>query len=626
MAGLIGKPKTISNTENKLGALNIQQSSQGVPVPIVFGTTRISHNLLWYGDFTAHPHTTTQSGGKGGGGGGSSNTSFTYTVSGILGLCEGPVQNFPVIGQVWSGKTLTDATALGLEEFDGADDQTAWTYLNASHANEALNYRGQCYVAAANFDLKDSNSLPNLSFEVTGFGEQGGGDENPAFVLTGLLTEINFGAGWPEAQISDWTAFSTYCAEANIAISPAYTAQTAMAETLTKLAQIANTAPVWSEGELKMIPYADETVGAFVPDLTVQYDLTYDDFIASGEAPIKVTRKRQADAYNSVQIECLDRGNQYNSKVVEAKDQSSIDTYGLRPMPVISAHEICDPAVAKTVAQTILQRALYVRNTYEFTLGWRYSRLEPMDIVSLTDPLLALDQFPVRITAIEEDEGGLLSVTAEELNIGTSTPGAYAVQATLAGNAPTAAVSVDPGDANPPVIFQPPLATEPQIWLGSSGGANWGGAQVWVSTDNSSFSQAGTIGPARHGVLTANFPVGTDPDTLNTLSVDLTTSSGVIEAASESAADALSTLTYIGPSSTVELIAYSDATLTAPHEYDLDGYIRRAQSGSTAVAHAANAPFMRIDGAVLKYIIPTSLYGTTIYVKLLSFNKTGGGL
>ena len=71
----LGK-KTISNTENKIGALNVQQSSQGVPIPIVFGKTRIAPNLLWYNDFTAVPHTTEQSGGKGGG---TTQQNTTYT-------------------------------------------------------------------------------------------------------------------------------------------------------------------------------------------------------------------------------------------------------------------------------------------------------------------------------------------------------------------------------------------------------------------------------------------------------------------------------------------------------------------------------------------------------------------
>jgi hypothetical protein len=63
----------------------------------------------------------------------------------------------------------------------------------------------------------------------------------------------------------------------------------------------------------------------------------------------------------------------------------------------------------------MLQRRLYVRNTYKFKLGIRYALLEPMDIVLITDGTLGLITAPVRITQIEEDDNGELTVTAEEI-------------------------------------------------------------------------------------------------------------------------------------------------------------------------------------------------------------------
>jgi hypothetical protein len=63
----------------------------------------------------------------------------------------------------------------------------------------------------------------------------------------------------------------------------------------------------------------------------------------------------------------------------------------------------------------VLQRTAYVRNTYKFKLGWRYSLLEPMDIVLLTDTALGLAGAAVRITQIDEDDNGELTVSAEEI-------------------------------------------------------------------------------------------------------------------------------------------------------------------------------------------------------------------
>ncbi|MGQ0516360.1 phage tail protein, partial [Bacillus sp. D-CC] len=104
-----------------------------------------------------------------------------------------------------------------------------------------------------------------------------------------------------------------------------------------------------------------------------------------------------------------------------------------------------------------------VRNEYEFDLGWKFCRLEPMDIVTLTDSALGLNRFPVRITRIEEDQEGRLAVTAEELAVGSRSAIEYDLQASngyQGGNE-------EPGNVNAPIIFEPPLDLSDgkvQVW------------------------------------------------------------------------------------------------------------------------------------------------------------------
>ena len=106
--------------------------------------------------------------------------------------------------------------------------------------------------------------------------------------------------------------------------------------------------------------------------------------------------------------------------------RAQIELYGPRVGTTIQAHEICDEInVGPIVAQTILQRQLYVRAHYAFKLSWEYCLLDPMDVVTISDANLGLSDCPVRIVAIEEDDKGLLAVTAEELTVGVSTPVLY---------------------------------------------------------------------------------------------------------------------------------------------------------------------------------------------------------
>src|SRR5208337_2581888 len=116
------------------------------------------------------------------------------------------------------------------------------------------------------------------------------------------------------------------------------------------------------------------------------------------------------------------RANQYSATPVEARDQGQIEIFGPRVGTVIQGHEICDELrIGPLVAQTILQRELYVRAKFTFKLSWEYCLLDPMDVVTLTDANLGLSNYPVRIITIEEDAKGLMSVTAEELVSGVST-------------------------------------------------------------------------------------------------------------------------------------------------------------------------------------------------------------
>ena len=83
----------------------------------------------------------------------------------------------------------------------------------------------------------------------------------------------------------------------------------------------------------------------------------------------------------------------------------------------------------------------------------------------------------------------------------------------------------DPGDVNPPVLFEPPAALtggDLELWVATSGGTNWGGANVWTSEDGSSYSRIGTVTvPSRHGLLSADLAEGSPLDVVNGLSVDL---------------------------------------------------------------------------------------------------------
>lgn len=567
--------------------LQLQTSTNALPIPIIYGVNIVAPNIIWNGDFIAIAQYSQSSGGKGGGGS-PQVTGYTYETAIIMVLCEGPIN---AIGTIWKGQsTYTLATVnppastlllimrtdslkpASMSAFTGTTPQSVWGYLASAHAAQAINYPGLAYLASPAYDLGSSGALDVTNIEVYGVLSSTGisvaKDANPALVIQDFLTNAQYGVGFPAASIdattllgaSGGSSFQVYCEATGIAISPALTNQETANSILTRWLQLTNTAAVWSGGKLKFIPYGDSSVSLALPeggvsvtfnsDLTPLYDLTDDDFVASdGEDPVQVTRTDPYAAYNLQPVEILARDNSYAPTPIIAFDQNAIDSYGLRIASTITAHEICEGTIGQVIAQLILQRGLYIRNTYNFKLSWEYCLLEPMDLVTLSDAGLGLSRTSIRIIEIEEDEDGLLSVTAEEFPGGIATAVAYPVQTSSGAGINR---NVAPASVNPPLIFEPPAALtsggEAEVWIGLSGGVNgssdpnWGGATIWISRDDTSYTAIGMVmSVARQGTLAASLPasagqsVNVPPfdtiDVTDTLTVNMGESAGELNSA-----------------------------------------------------------------------------------------------
>src|SRR5271163_594890 len=129
MAFLFGSSAKTAQAQQQpaVSGLQIQTSSLGKAVPLVYGATRIAGNLIWYGDFAAIPHQAAPpSSGKGGvsGGGGKGgsggSTTYTYQTGLAVGLCEGPIAG---VATVYANKQVTTPAALGFSVFGGGYPQ-----------------------------------------------------------------------------------------------------------------------------------------------------------------------------------------------------------------------------------------------------------------------------------------------------------------------------------------------------------------------------------------------------------------------------------------------------------------------------------------------------------------------
>lgn len=515
-------------------------------------------------------------------------------------------------------------TKIGMTLGKGTYPQSIWSYLTTNHPAQAIPYSGIAVGYATTYELGASPAMPNTSFEV----DSGMGysttvrDVNPADFIPDYLCNPYYGAYFPSDMLGDMSNYGDYCIASGLLLSPEYTEQAPAAETMARVAAVTNSDWTLSDGKLKLVPYADKAVTGngktWTPNLTAQYDLGPDDFVSSGGDPIIIKRKDPTERYNYVRVKYRSREIQYNDDVAEGKDEAEIGRNGLRPAPQeTEVPEVKVRATAKAIADLLVQRTVNVCNTYEFTLKKNKCGLEPMDLVSLTHPDYFLSQALVRLIVIDEQEDGTLRCEAEEVPIGTASSIAYPTETPL-GYA--ANYNVAPGNTNQPSIFELPSdVTGYQLAIGVAAfgsGTNWGGCEVWASYDGTTYQQIGEVrGGSRYGQITT--VVGS--------TVGVSISTGQLLSGSASDLNARATLCYIG-GSVPEYFAYQTAALTGTLAYTLSTLSRGLYASRADSAHTIADTFVRVDDSVaMSGPLDTNLVGKTISIKLLSFNKYGGG-
>ena len=639
-----------STGETRYNTLQLQDSSYGSPLPLVYGKSRVAGTLIWYGSFQSIPHS--QGGGGKGGGGGGGSTTYTYQAALAIALCEGPITG---VGAIWADKAQQTLSSLGLTLFTGAGGQAAWSYLTTNFPSQADGYDHTAYVAHSSYPLGSSAGMPNLSYELQGFFTDAAfnGDAELYNILVDYCTDANHGCGFNYlAPLTGTNSYQQYCKSLGLSASPVEERQRAAKDFIEDILKISNSEAVWTAGGLlKIIPRADSAVsgsgasftpnnGAGGPISTPIYTLTDNAFVADPEEdPITLVPTASPDLYNVMRVQFLDRANQYNPAPAEAKDDADIALNGERVAEQLKLDAITQLSVATQVANFEKNRALYYADQYEFRCLPDYQLLEPMDVIAITDPRMGISNLLCRVVKISEgdDTDDTISMTVEALPIGPGTAPQYSAETGL-GYTPD--YSTAPGSVQTPKIFAaPPQLVHSvagyEVWIavsGPSGSTTWGGCNVLMSLDGgTTYAQIGVIpGPARYGTLSSTFASGSDPDTTNALQVTLNNTALALTGGSASDADNMRLLALVEN----EIVSFQYCTLTGAGAYTFTStglvggtkYMRRGKYGSTIASHASGTSFVRLDGNIFKLPIDAGIIGQTIHFKFQSFNIFGDGL
>lgn len=611
MGGLFGRGGGITTRADRISDFQINSASYGEVVPVVLGTTRLSGNIIQWEDFTAHEHRTSQRVGKGGKKRATS-ISYTYTVAVAIGLCEGPIKR---IGKVWIDKETYQYPndKIGLTAYLGEVGQAPWPYAVSKHPDRALPYSGLCYMAGV-VDMGERASLPTFNFEIQGqLLETGDGvDVNPADYIIHVLKSV----GIEETAIDGIDNFREYCKQADILISSPPETKTQKAQQIVSdIADICNCYLFWSNDRLKIVPLADKPIKSWDPHSQIQYDLTEDDFLSGSDGRlVEYKRKSNSESYNTATVEFINRANSYEKEAVTFEVLADVQRNGMKPAPSYSAHYIYTKARAMYLAEQLAMKRLYERNQYSFKLDWAFCRLEPGDLVTLTESTCGLHKQIVVITDVQEAQDGELQITAIGKPPGMYAPTKYDVHENerpfVDYNKPAQSIL----DAT---FIQPPadvVGQGQELWVGVSTPQEWGGCEVWMSDDpTANFQSMGMLNTtARIGKLVS--PLSAEGNSCIVRMVN-----GTLKSGTHIDAERGNTVCYING----ECLSYETATLNTDGTVTLNNLVR-GQFNTPIGSHNAGDKLSRLDEAFMRIPYRKQDVGKKIYAKFTSLNNLGG--
>ncbi len=343
--------------------------------------------------------------------------------------------------------------------------------------------------------------------------------------------------------------------------------------------------------------------GAAVVDIP-EADLGAHDY--GSEAPEKIEEERVEETAlpRAVKITYISRERDYAeasqtvqrpADIVETREELSIS------LPLVMTDD-----AARRLAAAILYAAWVARHLISFSLGPRYMRLDPADVITTTVSGVA---YKARIASREEGAQGLLrcQATLEEPTVYTQTlTGAaapYAASA-IALPVPTEAALLDI-----PLLRDSDDDEGFYLAVCPAGSGLWPGATVYRSLEGGIFSPFLSLtGAVPMGICLAALPVGDSYvyDTSYTVRVRLLY--GTLSTLSEEDFLNDGNLAAVGNEEKGwEILQFRTATLVSTGVYDLTGWLRGRRGTEWAQSgHATGDLFVLLDLTKIRRVVPQS--------------------
>ncbi len=144
----------------RLDSLHIQTSRDGAPMSRIYGRVRLAGQVIWASRLRETSETSRVGGGKGGG---PRQTSYSYSVSFAIGLCEGEILG---VDRLWANGAPLQTAGLNMRVYKGGEDQLPDPIIAATEGDVPA-FRGTAYIVFEDFPLDGHvGRLPQINAEI----------------------------------------------------------------------------------------------------------------------------------------------------------------------------------------------------------------------------------------------------------------------------------------------------------------------------------------------------------------------------------------------------------------------------------------------------------------------------
>lgn len=555
----------------RLGALTVQTSAYGQPIPKLFGTLRVAGTVIWATDLREEKHK------SGGGKGRPKTTSYSYSASFAVALSGRPIRG---VRRIWAdGKLLRGIAGdwkseTGFRLHLGDEGQAVDPLLAAAEgAGGTPAYRGLAYAVFEDLQLADfGNRIPSLTFEVEA-------DAAPV-PLAQIAAELSDGAAAGETA----AALGGYAAGGDSVRGA--------------IAALARAIP---------LAVRDDGDRLLVSDAQAAPITLPAGELGSGGAGARADRRavdRQAAGTlpDEVTVTYYEPSRDFQAGLQRARRGGPG-----RRVEAIELPAALEAGAAKAIAERRLADSWAERTTAAATLPWRRLDLRAADVVDPGDGVhwhIARWTLEGMVLALKLRAAGGTGLPAPVAQPGRATPG---------DDQPI-------GQTRIALLDLPPLddgAATPQLWLAAAGTApGWRRAAVTMSIDGgTTWADVGsTAAPAVIGMALTSLPPG-DPavfDTSQAVEVELLHEAMLLLSRDDAALAAGANLAMLDG----ELIQFGIATALGRGRWRLSRLLRGRRGSEDAMAgHLAGGRFVLVEqDALLPIAVASDRIGAEMRV------------